>query len=97
LRYLVTLILVLLFGVITEALIEGHRAVVRENGIQHGLPPGNPHALDSVGAATLPVCPRIDGVFCIDSNPPRTYLEYKADGTVWALWPDGRFIQVVPK
>jgi len=24
------------------------------------------------------------------------YLEYKGDGTVWALWPDGRFIQVVP-
>jgi hypothetical protein len=25
------------------------------------------------------------------------YLEYRADGTVWALWPDGRFIEVVPK
>jgi hypothetical protein len=25
------------------------------------------------------------------------YLEYKADGSVWARWPNGRFLEVVPK
>lgn len=25
------------------------------------------------------------------------YLEYRSDGSVWARWPDGHFVQVVPK
>lgn len=27
---------------------------------------------------------------------PTEWLEYKANGTVWVRWPDGRFIEVVP-
>lgn len=30
-------------------------------------------------------------------EPPINYLEYKVDGTVWARWPDGRFLEVIPK
>lgn len=30
-------------------------------------------------------------------SPNIEYLEYKGDGAVWVRWPDGRFVQVVPK
>lgn len=75
-RYLITLVLVLIFGAVTNALIDGHRAL----------------------RSTSPRC-LTDNSLCL--MPPgsntTTYLEYRGDGTVWALWPDGRFIQVVPK
>lgn len=47
-RFVICLALVLLMATCTNALIDGHRAIVRENSTQHGLPPGNPHAVDCV-------------------------------------------------
>lgn len=46
--------------------------------------------------STLPHCPTNGSLCLMPDHNTTTYLEYKGDGTVWALWPDGRFIRVVP-
>lgn len=30
-------------------------------------------------------------------GPAEEYLAYKGDGTVWVRWPDGNFVEVIPK
>jgi hypothetical protein len=36
-------------------------------------------------------------VWLLCPPPPAHYMEYRGDGTVWVRWPDGRFVEVVPK